>query len=91
MAAAHNDIFMKTIGVLGIDIVKKCVDKPGTESVVMGSVLSYYSIEVDVRGWNLWKYSGVVKRCAGTPNRRRAAGYNNLYKQMNFLGTAWNH
>jgi len=41
MAAAHNDIFMKTIGVLGIDIVKKCVDKPETESVVMGSVSSY--------------------------------------------------
>ncbi len=27
MAGAHNDIFMKTIGVLGIDTVKKCVKK----------------------------------------------------------------
>jgi len=41
MAAAHNDIFTKTIGALRIDMVKKCVDKTGTESVMMGSVSSY--------------------------------------------------
>ena len=91
MAAAYNDIFIKIMGVLGIDMVKKCVDKLENESVVMGSVSSYYSIKVDAREWNLLKYSGVVKRCAGTPNRSRAAGYNDLYKQMNFLGTAWSH
>ncbi len=27
MAAAHNDIFTKTIGALPIDMVKKCVKK----------------------------------------------------------------
>ena len=43
IAAAHNDIFTETIGILWIDMVKKCVDKPGTESVMMGSVSSYYS------------------------------------------------
>jgi len=34
MAAAHNDIFTKTIGALQIDMVKKCVDKLGTESEI---------------------------------------------------------
>ena len=62
MAAAHNDIFTKTIGAFLIDTVKKCVDKPGTESVMMGSVSSYYSIEVDVGKWNLWKYPRIINR-----------------------------
>ena len=61
MAAAHNDIFTKTIGALRIDIVKKCVDKPGTESVMMGSDSSYYSIEVDARG-NLRKYPRIINK-----------------------------
>ena len=30
MAAAHNEIFTKTIEAPLIDTVKKCVDKPGT-------------------------------------------------------------
>lgn len=63
MAAAHNDIFTKTIGALRIDVVKKCVDKPGTESVMMGSVSSYYYfIKVDAGKWNLQKYPGIINR-----------------------------
>jgi len=26
----------------------------------MGSVSSYYSIEVDAGGWNLWKYPRII-------------------------------
>jgi hypothetical protein len=62
MAAAHNDIFTKTIGALLIDTVKKCVDKPGTKSVMVGSFSSYYSIKVDAGGWNLRKYLGIINR-----------------------------
>ena len=82
MAAAHNDIFIKTIGVLQTDTVKKCGDKTGTKSVMIGSVSSYNSIKVDARRWNLRKYQGTVKRCSGTPNRSRAAGYNDRDKSI---------
>jgi len=62
MAAAHNDIFTKTIGALLIDTVKKCVDKPGTESEMIESDLSYYSIEVDAGKCNLRKYQKIINR-----------------------------
>ena len=62
MAAAHNNIFIKIIGALRIDVVKKCVDKPGTESVMMGSDLSYYSIKVDAGRWNVRKYLRIINR-----------------------------
>jgi hypothetical protein len=62
MAAAPNDIFTKTIGALLIDTVKKCVDKPGTKSVMMGSDSSCYFIKVDAGGWNLWKYPRIINR-----------------------------
>ena len=62
MTAAHNNIFIKTIGALLIDIVKKCVDKPGTESVMMGLDSSYYFIKVDAGKWNLRKYPRIINR-----------------------------
>jgi hypothetical protein len=62
MAAAHNDIFTKTIGALLIDTVKKCVDKPGTESVMMWFVSSYCFIKVDAGKWNLRKYPRIINR-----------------------------
>ncbi len=62
MTAAHNNIFIRTIGALRIDVVKKCVDKPGTESVMMGSDLSYYSIKVDAGRWNVRKYLRIINR-----------------------------
>jgi hypothetical protein len=62
MAAAYNDIFTKTIGALLVETVKKCVDKQGTESVMMGSDSSYYFITVDAGGWNLRKYPRIINR-----------------------------
>ncbi|MBC2746536.1 MAG: hypothetical protein HF975_05935 [ANME-2 cluster archaeon] len=68
MAVAHNEIFMKIIGVLRIDTVKKCVDKLGTESLMMGSDSSNYSIGVDARKWNLWKYPRMMNK-SHTPDK----------------------
>ncbi|MBE0523909.1 MAG: amidohydrolase family protein [Methanosarcinales archaeon] len=46
---AHDNIFIQTTGMPGIDVVQECVDELGADRVMMGSDSPYHSMEEEVR------------------------------------------